>query len=100
MLSCAGRLGIRAVLVMIKAMNAKKNRRIRSLAYYGYTQYDMMYDADKVVDVAVRATQESQLDIQIGAGALSGKVMKILEDKQFQWPGHGVPLDNTLQYAD
>lgn len=71
-----------------------------AVAYYGYTQYDMMYDADKAVEVAVRATQEFQLDVQIGAGALSGRVMEILEDKQFQWPGHGVPLDNTLQYAD
>ena len=84
MLSCAGRLGIRAVLVMIKAMNAKKNRRIRSLAYYGYTQYDMMYDADKVIEVAVKATQEFQLDVQIGAGGISGRVMEILEDKQWQ----------------
>ena len=69
-------------------------------AYYGYTQYDMMYDADKVVEVAIRATQEFQLDVQIGAGGISGRVMEILEDKQWQWPGHGVSLDNTLQYSD
>ncbi len=70
------------------------------VAYYGYTQYDIMYDADKAVEVAMKATQEFQTDVQIGAGGLSGKVMEILEDKQFQWPGHGVDIDNTLQFTD
>lgn len=69
-------------------------------AQYGYTQHDLMYDADKVTDLALRATMEFQTDVQIGGGGIFGGTMDVLEDKQWAWPGHGVPEDNTLQYNE
>ena len=69
--------------------------------YYGYTSYDMMYNAEKVVEVAMKATQEFQLDTQIGAaGARPGKVMDILDEKQYLWPGHGIPVNSDMQFKE
>lgn len=69
--------------------------------YYGYTQKDMMYDPDKVNDVSMRATLEFQVDTQIsGTTTQVGRVMDILDYKQYNWPGHGVPDDGEFQFIE
>ncbi|MBN1191986.1 MAG: hypothetical protein JXA46_19700 [Dehalococcoidales bacterium] len=72
-------------------------------AYCGYTHKDIMYDVEKAVEVATKCTLDFQFDAKIGAGAAGlsvGKVGEALEDRQYNWPGHGVPDDNTFQFNE
>lgn len=66
----------------------------------GYTQKDMMYNADAVMDVATKATLEFQLDMKIVPGEQSGKVMEMLGIKNYLWPGHGMPDDGERQFIE
>ena len=69
--------------------------------YYGYTQKDMIYDPDKVNDASTKATLEFQIDTQISTSTTQiGKVMDILDYKQYNWPGHGVPDDGEFQFIE
>lgn len=69
--------------------------------YYGHTQKDMLYDADKVNDASMKATLEFQTDQQIScAENRIGEVMDILNYKQYNWPGHGVPDDGEAQFIE
>src|SRR5690606_20408007 len=69
--------------------------------YYGYTEKDMMYDPEKVNDVSMKATLEFQINMQISAATtLNGRVMDILDYKQYNWPGHGVPDDGEFQFLE
>ncbi len=69
--------------------------------HYGYTEKDMMYDPDKMSDASMRATLEFQIDMQIGTSTtLNGRVADILDYKQYNWPGHGVPDDGEFQFID
>lgn len=72
-------------------------------AYCGYTQKDIMYDADKSIEVATRCTLDFQFDVKIaagGAGLSIGRVGELLDDRLYSWPGHGVPDDNTFQFNE
>ena len=72
-------------------------------AYCGYTQKDMMYDADKAIEVATKCTLDFQFDIKIGAGGAGlsvGRVGEALDDRLYTWPGHGVSDDNTFQFNE
>ena len=61
----------------------------------------MMYDADKVNDSSTKATLEFQIDMQIStAENRMGKVMDILDYKQYNWPGHGMPDDGEAQFIE
>jgi len=70
-------------------------------SYYGYAEKDMIYDADKVSDASTRATLEFQLDMQVSTSTtLNGRVSDILDYKQYNWPGHGVPDDGEFQFIE
>ena len=69
--------------------------------YYGYTEKDMIYDPDKVSEASSRATLEFQLDMQVNTTTtLNGPVSDILEYRQYNWPGHGVPDDGEFQFIE
>jgi len=69
--------------------------------YYGYTEKDMIYDPDKVSDASMRATLEFQIDMQVSTSTtLNGRVSDILDYKQYNWPGHGVPDDGEFQFIE
>jgi hypothetical protein len=68
---------------------------------YGYTEKDMIYDPDKVSDASIRATLEFQIDMQVSTTTtLNGPVSDILNYKQYNWPGHGVPDDGEFQFIE
>ena len=58
------------------------------VGYYGYTERDVMYDAEKAADVALRGTVEFPTDGKIGAGGATGTPYDLLDYKLFNWPGH------------
>ncbi len=68
---------------------------------YGLTPYEAMYDVDKMLDAQMRFLKEFQPDYG-GAPALigSGKVLEILDYKQYKWPGHGLPKEAAYQYVE
>ncbi len=69
--------------------------------YCGHTEKDMLYDPDKVNESSMKATLEFQIDMQISTAEIRfGKVMDILNYKQYNWPGHGVPDDGESQYIE
>ncbi|MEK7353870.1 MAG: hypothetical protein AABZ77_05120, partial [Chloroflexota bacterium] len=69
-------------------------------AYCGYTEKDMMYDVDKVIEVANRCTLELDFDAKTDASAPQGRVYEILEEKQRKWPGHGLPDNAGVQFIE
>ncbi|MFC1948340.1 hypothetical protein ACFLXY_10535, partial [Chloroflexota bacterium] len=69
-------------------------------AYYGYTSKDMMYDVNKAADVAIRGTQEFQIDTRITAGSSAGLICDTMEVKMYSWPGYDLPDDEGLQFRD
>jgi hypothetical protein len=88
---------------LIEAMQMRKPDRVPitpslgglAAAYCGYTQKDMMYDAEKAIEVATKCTLDFQFDTKIGAGGAGlsiGKVGEVLEDRLYSWPGHGLPM--------
>jgi hypothetical protein len=96
---------------LMDAMQLRKPDRVpivpslggMAAAYCGYTHKDMMYDADKAIEVATKCTLDFQFDTKVaagGAGLSVGKVGEVLEDRQYSWPGHGVADDNTFQFNE
>ena len=69
-------------------------------AYYGYTEQELMYDADKAADVALKGTLEFQTDGKMGAGGNPGRVYDLLDYKLFSWPGHGVGATAGWQFNE
>jgi hypothetical protein len=59
------------------------------IGYYGYTEREVMYDAEKAADVALRAALEFTTDGKMGAGGATGTPYDLLDYKLFHWPGHG-----------
>lgn len=68
--------------------------------YYGYTEQEIMYDAEKAADATLRGTLEFQIDGKIGVGGAPGKVFDILDYKLFDWPGHGVGENAGWQFIE
>ena len=68
--------------------------------YYGCTEKDLFYNPDKTSEVSRKATLEFQIDTQINVGGQSGRLMEILDAKQYNWPGHGVPEDGEYQFIE
>ena len=96
---------------LLDAMQLRKPDRVPivpslgglAAAYCGYSQKDIMYDADKAIEVATKCTLDFQFDTKIaagGAGLSAGKVGEALEDRLYSWPGHGVADDNTFQFNE
>jgi len=68
--------------------------------YYGYSERDVMYDADKAADVALRGTLEFPTDGKMAAGGAPGRVYDLLDYKLFSWPGHGVGENAGWQFNE
>lgn len=72
-------------------------------AYCGYTHKDIMYDADKNVEVATKCTKDFQFDTAVGAGGAGlsmGEVGELVDEQMYKWPGHGVDDENTFQFVE
>jgi uroporphyrinogen-III decarboxylase len=71
------------------------------IGYYGYTEQEVMYDAEKAADVTLRGTLEFQTDGKIAVeGGIPGRVFDILNYKLFNWPGHGVGENAGWQFKE
>jgi hypothetical protein len=70
-----------------------------AINYYGYTQHDMMFDVDKCIDVAMKATREFDLDQRIVPFQRLGKVLELTDSKTYRWPGHGMPPSGSATGA-
>ncbi len=68
---------------------------------YGVTPYEAMYDVDKMLATQMRFLNDFKPDYG-GAPALigSGKILEILDYKQYKWPGHNLPKDSGYQYVE
>jgi len=62
----------------------------------GMTLKEVLYDYEKIIPAWKKFLQDYDLDSADGPGLFSGKVYEILDYKVFKWPGHGLPLDQTL----
>ncbi|MEK7353889.1 MAG: uroporphyrinogen decarboxylase, partial [Chloroflexota bacterium] len=90
------------------AMQLKKPDRVPinpsfggfAAGYFGYTEREVMYDADKAADVALRGTLEFQTDGKMAAGGAPGRVYDLLDYKLFSWPGHGVGENAGWQFNE
>ncbi|MBI2836278.1 MAG: uroporphyrinogen decarboxylase [Chloroflexi bacterium] len=69
-------------------------------AYYGYSEHDIIYDANKATDVAIRCTLEFQADGKAAPGGTPGRVLDLLDYKFYSWPGHGIPEDVGIQFNE
>ena len=68
--------------------------------YYGYTERDVMYDADKAADAALRGTVEFPTDGKMGAGGATGTPYDLLDYKLFNWPGRRQPDTAGWQFLE
>lgn len=68
---------------------------------YNVSPYEAMYDVDKMLVAQERFLREFKPDYA-GSPALigSGKVLEILDYKQYKWPGHNLPKDSGYQYVE
>jgi uroporphyrinogen-III decarboxylase len=62
----------------------------------GLTLREVMYDYSKIKPAWIKFLQDYDQDSASSPGFFSGKVYEILDYKIFKWPGHGLPLDQTL----
>ncbi|MFC1948770.1 uroporphyrinogen decarboxylase family protein [Chloroflexota bacterium] len=70
-------------------------------AYCGYTQYDIMNDVDKAIEVTTKCTLDFQPDTVMGAMATPAKLYEIVDFKLYTWPGDGLPADaDGVQYVE
>jgi uroporphyrinogen-III decarboxylase len=73
------------------------------LAKYGNISCrQLMYDYDKVDELATRAILEFEPDIHspFMLACATGRTIEAMDFKQLQWPGHGVADDQPYQYLD
>ncbi|OGO37082.1 MAG: hypothetical protein A2147_05750, partial [Chloroflexi bacterium RBG_16_57_8] len=68
--------------------------------YAGYTQKDITYDADKIIDAATRCTVELDFDAKTPASTPQGRVWEILGNKQRNWPGYNLPDNGSPQFVE
>jgi hypothetical protein len=68
---------------------------------YGVTPHEVMYDAEKLKAVNIRFLQDYRPDIYMNPALVgNGKVLEILDYKQYKWPGHGVSEEAVYQYVE
>lgn len=67
----------------------------------GMTPYEVMYDADKLVEASMRFVLDYRPDYYFTPAIVgSGQVFEILDVKQVAWPGHGVAKEYGYQYIE
>ena len=68
---------------------------------YGLSPYEAMYEYDKIKDVYRRFHLEYKPDYAMSPLFIgSGRVLEILDYKQYRWPGHGVSKNVGYQYVE
>ncbi|KYH31914.1 uroporphyrinogen decarboxylase family protein [Neomoorella mulderi] len=67
--------------------------------YTGMTIQDIMYDAEKAVFAYTKVVMDFVPDAYSG-GPISGKFNEILVNKQYKWPGYGLPPNADFQYVE
>lgn len=68
---------------------------------YGVTAYEAMYDTDKLVSANKRFLREYAPDYYVTPALIgAGKILEILDYKQYKWPGHGVSTDSVYQAVE
>ena len=71
------------------------------LKYGDITGQDAFYDYGKWFQANKKMIIELQPDLYWPtAAALPGRCFDILQCKQIKWPGHGAPVNSTIQYVD
>jgi uroporphyrinogen-III decarboxylase len=68
---------------------------------YGVTPHESMYEYGKLLSAHRKFLQDYKPDYY-GSPAFigSGKILEILDYKQYRWPGHGVSEKSGYQYAE
>ncbi|MCX7858295.1 MAG: uroporphyrinogen decarboxylase [Deltaproteobacteria bacterium] len=68
---------------------------------YGLTPYEAMYDYDKIIEAHKRFLLDYMPDYDVTPFFVgSGRVLEILDYKQYRWPGHGVSPNVGYQYVE
>jgi len=68
---------------------------------YGLTPYEAMYDYDKLTEAHKRFLLDFRPDYDVTPFFVgSGKILSILDYKQYRWPGDGLPKHVGYQYVE
>jgi hypothetical protein len=68
---------------------------------YGVTAYEAMYDTDKLVSAHKRFLKEYGPDYYVTPALIgAGKILEILDYKQYKWPGHGISEQSAYQAVE
>jgi hypothetical protein len=70
------------------------------LEYAGVTFRDAMYDVHALTRALKKYYDDFDQDTFSGPFIGSGRVLDLLDAKQYQWPGHGVPEDREYQFVE
>jgi hypothetical protein len=62
----------------------------------GLTLQEALYDYEKLKPAWLKFLQDFDQDTADGPGLFSGRVYELLDYKVYKWPGHGLPLDQSL----
>ncbi len=64
----------------------------------GFTPYEMMYDYNKLIAAYKKFLSDFEPDVHIGADMPGpGRFFEVLDYKLYNWPGHGVPKEQSYQ---
>jgi len=68
---------------------------------YGVTPYECMYDYGKLLSTNKRFLEDFKPDYYASPAFIgSGKILEILDFKQYKWPGHGVAKTSGYQCVE
>jgi hypothetical protein len=103
-----GRYRERVTLIKDAVQMGKKPNRVPvcpspghfPLEYAGITFYDAMYDVNKLMAALRKYYDDFDPDTYSGSFIGSGKILDLLDAKQYRWPGHGVSRDKEYQFIE
>ena len=70
------------------------------LEHAGITFHEAMYDVDKLIQALRKYHMDFDPDTFSGSHIGSGRVLELLDAKQYAWAGHGVSLDHEYQFLE
>jgi len=71
------------------------------IQYAGSTPYEAMYDYDALARIWEKYCDDFAPDTCGGTGnVVPGKTLELLDFKLYRWPGHGVPKEQSYQFAE
>ncbi len=68
--------------------------------HYGYSEREVMYDADKAADAALRGNVEFPTDGRMAVGGDTGTPYDLLDYRLFNWPGHNQDDNVGWQFVE